>query len=90
MNHYKTLATILFRVFGVSNVVYAPLYWLYGTFMNLFETPSRFLVTALWASTYLLLGVLLIALSSRLGRLVVTGLEQPMVPPPPPSVANNR
>jgi hypothetical protein len=83
MSDNKAVATIFFRVFGVSDLIYSVLYWLYGTFLNLFETQSSFITTALWASTYLALGIFLIALSNRLGGLVVRGLDQPMPPPPP-------
>ena len=83
MNHHRALATIFFRVFGVSNIIYSVLYWAYGTFMNFFETESRLIVTVLWASSYLGLGVFLIVLSNFLGGLVVRGLDQPSAPPPP-------
>jgi hypothetical protein len=76
MNDYKAIATIFFRVFGVSNIIYSVLYWLYGMFSNLFETPSRFIVTTLWAFTYLALGLLLIVFSKRLAAWVVRGLDQ--------------
>ena len=83
MSNNKAVATIFFRVVGVSNIIYSVLYWLYGTFLNFFETESRFIATALWAATYLVLGLFLIALSNLLGSLVVRGLDQPMPPPPP-------
>lgn len=83
MSDNKVIATVFFRVFGVADIIYAVLYWLYGTFLNLFEAETRFITTALWASTYLILGVFLIALSNWLGGLVVRGLDQPMPPPPP-------
>jgi hypothetical protein len=76
MNEHKAVATIFFRVFGVSNIIYAVLYWLYGMFCNLFETPSRFIVTTLWAFTYLALGLLLIGFSKRFAALAVRGLDQ--------------
>jgi hypothetical protein len=76
MNNHKAIATIFFRVFGVSNIIYSVLYWLYGMFCNLFETPSRFIVTTLWALTYLALGLLLIVFSKRLAASVVRGLDQ--------------
>jgi len=88
MTDHRALATLLFRVGGVSNILYSVLYWLYGTFTNLFETPSRFIATALWASTYLVLGLLLVLLSGRLGGLVIKGLDQPMPPPAPPRFAD--
>jgi hypothetical protein len=74
MNDHKATATIFFRVFGVSNIIYSVLYWLYGMFCNLFESPTRFIVTTLWALTYFVLGVLLIVLSKRLAALVIKGL----------------
>ena len=87
MNDHKAIATIFFRVFGVSDIAYSVLYWVYGIFTNLFETPSRFIVTTLWALTYLVLGLFLIILSKRLASVVVKGLDEAAVknPPPPPS-----
>lgn len=76
MNDHKAVATIFFRVFGVSNLIYSVLYWLYGMFCNLFQTPSRFIMTTLWAFTYLALGLLLIVFSTRLAALVARGLDQ--------------
>ena len=49
--------------------------------MNFFETESRLIVTVLWASSYLGLGVFLIVLSNFLGGLVIRGLDQPSAPP---------
>jgi len=91
MNDHKAVATIFFRVFGVSNIAYSVLYWVYGKFTNLFETPSRFIVTTLWALTYLVLGLLLITLSKRLASVVVKGLDEGTLqnPPPPPSFTPN-
>jgi hypothetical protein len=87
MNDHKAVATIFFRVIGVSNIAYSVLYWVYGIFTNLFETPSRFIVTTLWALTYFVLGFFLIVLSKRLANMVVKGLDEGMqpTPPPPPS-----
>ena len=87
MSDHKAVATIFLRVFGVSNIAYSVLYWLYGMLTNLFETPSRFIVTTLWALTYLVLGLLLIVLSKRLASVVVKGLDEETLqnPPPPPS-----
>ena len=91
MNDHRAVATIFFRVFGVTNIAYSVLYWLYGMFTNLFETPSRFIVTTLWALTYLILGLFLIVLSKRLATVVVKGLDKgtPQDPPPPPSFLAN-
>lgn len=76
MNDHKAVAAIFFRVFGVSNIIYSVLYWLYGMFINLFESQSRFIVATLWALTYLILGLLLIILSKPLAGLAVRGLGQ--------------
>jgi hypothetical protein len=76
MNDHKAIATIFFQIFGVSNIAYSVLYWLYGMFINLFESPSRFIVTTLGALIYLVLGVLFIVLSKRLAALVVRGLDR--------------
>jgi len=89
MNDHKAIATIFFRVFGVSNLIYCVLYWLYGMFTNLFEPQSRFIITTLWAFTYLALGLLLILFSKRLAFVVVKGLSEGTLqnPPLPPSFA---
>lgn len=84
MNDYKAMATVFFRVLGVSDLLYSLLYLIYGVFLNLSEGPSQMILTTLWAGTYALLGVLLIGLSRSLGSLVGRGLNQPSVPPPPP------
>ena len=91
MNDLKAIATIFFRVFGVSNLIYSVLYWLYGMFTNLFEPQSRFIVTTLWAFTYLALGLLLVLFSKRLAAVVVKGLNKGTLqnPPLPPSFPPN-
>lgn len=76
MNDHKAVATILFRVLGVLNIAYSILYWLYGMFINLFESPSRFIVTTLCALIYLVLGLFLIILSKRLAGWVIRNLDQ--------------
>ena len=84
MNDYKAMATVFFRVLGVSNLLYAVLYLIYGVFLNLSEGPSRIILSTLWAGTYAFLGVLLIGLSRSLGSLVGRGLDRSSAPPPPP------
>lgn len=87
MNDHKAVAAIFFRVIGVTNLIYSVLYWLYGMFCNLFEPQSRFIITTLWAGTYLILGLFLIVLSKRLATVVVKGLDKVTLqnPPLPPS-----
>src|SRR6188474_528575 len=91
MNDQKAIATIFFRVFGVSNLIYSVLYWLYGMFTNLFEPQTRFIITTMWAFTYLALGLLLILFSTRLAAAVVKGLNNGTLqnPPLPPSFPAN-
>ena len=84
MNDYKAIATVFFRVLGVSDLIYSVLYLIYGVFLNLSEPPSRMILTTLWAATYVFQGVLLIGLSRSLGSLVGRGFDQPRTPPPPP------
>jgi hypothetical protein len=78
----KTLATILFRVSGVSYLVYAVIYVPY-MFMYTFY-GSTLLMSVLSVLTYLAVGTLLLALSKPLGALVSKGLETKVVAPPPP------
>ncbi|HSE20604.1 MAG TPA: hypothetical protein VLB68_03075 [Pyrinomonadaceae bacterium] len=85
MNQYRAIATIFFRVFGVTNIIYSLLYFFYAIFVKLFQPSSSSFITVVWASIYLLLGTSLIAISSRLSGLIVRGLDQPTDPPPPPS-----
>jgi hypothetical protein len=76
MNDPKTLATILFRVFGVSDIAYAFLYWLYSLLISHYTSPGALIVATLCAFVYLVLGLLLIVLSKRLAALVIRGLGQ--------------
>ena len=85
MNHYRAIATIFFRVFGVTNIIYSLLYFLYAIFVTLFQASSSSTLTIVWASVYLLLGISLIVVSSRLSGVIVRGLDQPTAPPPPSS-----
>ena len=84
----KTLATILFRVLGVS-------YFLYGVFYApyLLLTASfngTFIICSLAILTYLGSGICLFLLSRPLAALVVKGLDRNGTsPPPPPSFKNS-
>ena len=79
---YKTLATILFRVFGVSyflyGVFYAPYFLVTAAFTDTFIISTRAILT------YFAVGFCLVFLSRPLAALVVKGLDHKGVPPPPP------
>ena len=76
MNNYKNLAAILFRVSGVSCIVFAVLYWPYYLLICHYSSPGTFFIVATLNSlVYIALGLLLIVLSKRLAALVVRGLD---------------
>ena len=76
MNNYTNHATILFRVLGVLNIVFAVLYWPYYLFICSYSNPGTFFIVATLNSlVYIALGLLLIVLSKRLAALVVRGLD---------------
>ncbi len=76
MSDHKAIATILFRVFGVSDIAYAILYWLYSLLISHYTSPGALIVATLCALVYLVLGLLLIILSKRLAALVLRGIGQ--------------
>lgn len=76
MNDHKAVATILFRVFGVSDIAYAVLSWLYSLLISHYTSPGALIVATLCDLVYLFLGLLLIIFSKRLAALVVRGLGQ--------------
>ena len=77
MNNYKNLAAILFRVLGVSYIVFAILYWPYYLLLCRYSSPGTFFIVAtLYSLVYIGLGLLLIVLSKRLATLVVRGLDR--------------
>ena len=78
---YKTLATILFRVFGVSyflfGIFYAPYVLITATF------DGTFIISGLTILTYLGAGICIFLLSRPLSALAVMGLDRNSVAPPP-------
>jgi hypothetical protein len=75
MSDHKEIATVFFRVFGVSDIAYAVLYWLYSLLISHYTSPGALIVATLCSFVYLILGALLIILSKRLAALVVRGLD---------------
>ena len=73
MNDLK-VATILFRVFGVSDIAYAVFSWPYNLLMFHFSERSALIAATLCDLVYVCLGLFLIILSKRLAALVVRGL----------------
>ena len=82
----KTLATILFRAFGVSyllfGICYAPYLLLTAAY------SGSFIIYILLILTYLVSGACLILFSSFLAGLVIKGLQQNSTPPLPPTFEN--
>ena len=77
MNNYKNLAAILFRVSGVSCIVFAVLYWPYYLLICRYSSPDTFFIVAtLYSLIYIAVGALLIVLSKHLATLVVRGLDR--------------
>ena len=64
MNDHKAVATILFRTFGVIEIVYALLYWPYNLLVCHYTTSAGFIVATLYALVYIVLGLLLFIFSS--------------------------
>jgi hypothetical protein len=71
--NYKTLATILFRVLGLSYFVYAFFYGPYMLFAASFT--HTFIMSTLLVLTYLAGGASLFLFSKRLAGFVVKGLD---------------
>jgi len=66
----------MFRVLGVSYIVFAILYWPYYLLICHYSNPGTFFIVATLNSlVYIALGLLLIVLSKRLAALVVRGLD---------------
>jgi hypothetical protein len=77
MNDYTVFATILFRAFGVANIVFGVLYWPYYLLICYYSTPGTFFIVAtLCALVYIALGVFLFVLSKRLAGIVLRGLDR--------------
>ena len=79
---YKTLAAILFRILGVSyllfGIFYAPYLLVTATF------DGTFIISSLAILTYFAAGICLFLLSRPLAALAVKGLDRNSMPPPPP------
>ena len=86
---YKTLATILFRILGVSYFLYGIVYAPYLLFTATFS--GTFIISSLAILTYFAAGLCLFLLSRPLATLAVKGLDHNRVlPPPPPSFETRR
>jgi hypothetical protein len=84
----KTLATILFRVLGVSYLLYAVFYAPYLLFTASYN--GTFIISSLGILTYVGAGICLFLLSRPLAALVVKGLDpNSTLPPPPPTFKNS-
>jgi hypothetical protein len=78
---YTTLATILFRVFGVSYVLYGIFYAPYLLITAGFT--DSFLISSLLMLTYFAAGIVLFIFRRPLAALAVKGLKLNDVPAPP-------
>jgi len=83
----KTLATILFRVLGLSYLLYGIFYAPYVLFTASFN--GTFIISSLGILTYVGAGICLLLLSRPLAALVVKGLDGNSIPPPPPPSFQN-
>jgi hypothetical protein len=84
----KTLATILFRVLGVSYLLYGFFYAPYLLYAASYS--GTFIISSLGILTYVGAGICLFLLSRPLAAWVVMGLEGNSIsPPPPPSFKNS-
>lgn len=79
----KTLATILFRVLGLSYFVYGVFYAPYLLICAAFN--STFIISILNILSYLGSGLCLILLSKPLAGLATRALDRNPNPPPPPN-----
>jgi hypothetical protein len=84
---YKTLATILFRVLGVSFFLYSVFYAPYLLFTASFN--GTFIISSLSILTYVAAGICLFLFSKPLAALVVKGLDRNSISPPPPPLFEN-
>jgi hypothetical protein len=83
----KILATILFRVLGVSYLLYGVFYSPYVLFTASFN--GTFIISSLGILTYVGAGICLLILSRPLAALAVKGLDRNSIPPPPPPRFDN-
>lgn len=86
---YKTLATIILRVFGVSYFLYGIFYAPYLLVTAAFS--ETFIISALASMSTFAPGLCLFFLSRPLAALVMKGLYRTSFPqpPPPPSFENS-
>ena len=83
----KTLATILFRVFGVSYLLYGVFYAPYVLFTASYG--GTFIISSLGILTYIGAGICLFLLSKPLAALVAKGLDSMRTSPPSPPSFNS-
>jgi len=83
----KTLATILFRVLGVSYFLYGLFYAPYLLFTGSYG--GTFIVAGLGILTYFGPAIGLLLFSSPLAALVVKGVDRNRTSPPPPPSFNS-
>ena len=83
----RTLATIVFRILGVSYLLYGVFYAPYLLFTAYHS--GTFIISSLGILTYVGAGICLFVLSGPLAALVVKGLESNSIPPPPPRFQNS-
>jgi hypothetical protein len=83
----KTLATILFRVLGVSYLLYGVFYAPYILFTASYS--GTFIISGLGILTYVGAGIFLFLLSRPLAALVAKGLDSIRTSPPPPPTFTN-
>jgi len=83
----KTLARILFRVLGVSYLLYGVFYAPYVLFTASYN--GTFIISSLGVLTYVGAGICLFFLGRPLAALVVKGLDPTRTPPPPPTFKNS-
>lgn len=84
---YKNLGTILFRVLGISYLLYgifsAPCLLINATF------NGTFIMASLSMLSYVGPGICLFLLSKPLAALIAQGLDRNSAPPPPPRLFEN-
>jgi hypothetical protein len=84
----KALAIILFRVLGVSYLLYSAFYTPYVLFTASYN--GTFIISSLGILTYVGAGICLFLLSRPLAALVVKGLDlNRTFPPQPPTFKNS-
>jgi hypothetical protein len=84
---YKTLGTILFRVLGVSYLLYGVFYAPYLVVSATFN--GTFIMASLSMLTYVGPAICLLLLSRPLAALIAQGFDRNSIPPPPPQRFEN-